>query len=225
MYIVIAGGGVIGRGLAARLVENRHDVVVIERERNVCEDLTARLGVLAIQGSATRIDLLEEAGIRKAEVAIAATPSDADNLAFALLARNFEVPRIIARMRDPRYEAAYKTAGVTKAVHVGDLFVRQLVLEIEHPTLRPVASFGRGEATIVVATLPENASAHGMTVREITEDRRFPTECVIAGVYRAESEEFIFPRGDVALHAGDQIFLAANTDEVTRAAAFLQKTK
>jgi len=184
MYIVIAGGGVIGRGLAARLVENRHDVVVIERERNICEDLTARLGVLAIQGSATRIDLLEEAGIRKAEVAIAATPSDA-----------------------------------------GDLFVRQLVLEIEHPTLRPVASFERGEASIVVATLPENASLHGMSVREITQDRRFPTECVIAGVYRAEGEEFILPRGDVALHAGDQVFLAANTNEVKKAAAFLQKTK
>lgn len=224
MYVLIAGGGVVGSGLAARLVENRHDVVVVERDRALCEELAVRLGVQAVHGSATTIETLEEAGIAKADVAVAATPNDADNLAFALLAHNFRVPRIIARMRNPRYETAYRMAGVTRTLNVGDLFVNQLVLEIEQPALRHVASFGRGQASIVVATIPERAAVHGKTVREITQDKHFPAECVIAGIYRAEGEQFIFPRGPVALQSGDQVFLAADTDQLRRAAEILQRT-
>ena len=136
MFVVIAGGGLVGSSVAQVLVENRHDVVVIDREPAVCEHVAARIGALAIHGTATDIEILEESGIRKAEVAVAAMPTDADNLAFSLLARNFGVPRIIVRMRNPRYEAAYKSAGVTRVINVRDLFVRQLVLEIEQPALR-----------------------------------------------------------------------------------------
>ena len=68
MYIVIAGGGVFGQALAARLVANHHDVVVIERDKAVCELLSAKVGALAIQGTATNIDVLEDSGIERAEV-------------------------------------------------------------------------------------------------------------------------------------------------------------
>ncbi len=154
MYVVIAGGGVLGGSLARRLVENRHDVVVIERDQAVCEFVSSRIGALAIHGVATDIEVLEEAGIERADVAVGALPTDADNLSFIVLARNFEVPRIMARMRAPRYKAAYKIAGATTCINVGEFFVNQLVLEIEQPTLHQVATFGNGKAAIVVATIP-----------------------------------------------------------------------
>jgi len=225
MYIVIAGAGMVGGALARRLVENRHDVVVVERERSVCEAVTARIGALAIHGTATSIEVLEEAGIRKAEVAIGALPRDADNLAFALLARHFEVPRIIARMRNPRYEAAYRLAGVTRTVEVGELFVNQLVVEIEQPTLRQVATFGGGKACIVVATVPEGGAVSGKSVSDVGRDRRFPRDCVIAGIYREAEGQFIIPRGDVKLRAGDQLFLAATTQAASKAALFLHRVR
>ena len=225
MYIVIAGGGLVGGSLARRLVENRHDVVVVDNDRAVCEGIAARVGALAIQGAATDIDILEEAGIRKAEVAVAAMPADADNLAFSLLASNSGVPRIVARMRNPQYEAAYKRAGVTRTLDVGGLFVRQLVLEIEQPALLQVATFGGGKASIVVAIIPEGAVVHGQTVQEIAQHKEFPKECIIAGIFRREPEQFVFPRGAVQVHVGDQVFLAADTENVRKAAKFLQKAR
>lgn len=225
MYVVIAGAGMVGGTLARQLAEHRHDVVVVEKDQSVCEDITKRIGALAIHGTATDIDVLEEAGIRKAEVAIGALPLDADNLSFTILARNAGVSRIIARMRNPRYEDAYKVAGVTRTLNIGELFVKQLVLEIEHPTLRQVATFGRGKASIVVATIPDGAKVGGKTVSEVGQTRRFPQDCVIAGIYREAGEQFIFPRGGAEIRTGDQVFLAASTDRVREAANFLQETK
>ena len=225
MFVVIAGGGLVGSSVAQVLVENRHDVVVIDREPAVCEHIAARIGALAIHGTATDIEVLEDAGVRKAEVAVAAMPTDADNLAFSLLARNFGVPRIIVRMRNPRYEAAYKSAGVTRVINVRDLFVRQLVLEIEQPALRQVATFGRGKASIVVAIVPPDSVVHGKTVEQVVQTKEFPNECIIAGIFRQEPAEFIIPRGGVEIRSGDQVFLVADIGNVRKAVKVLQRTR
>jgi len=224
MYVVIAGGGVIGGNLASQLVANRHDVVVIERDEAICERIAARTGVLAIRGAATNIDLLEDAGIEKADVAVAAMPRDGDNLAFCLLCRNFKVPRIFSRMRNPRYEEAYRLAGVLHTINVPDLFVTQLVLEIEQPKLRQVATFGRGKgAAIVVASIPERARVNGMTVQQIAGNEGFPADCIIAGIFREGDDEFMIPRGHITVSSGDQVFLAASATAVRKAAKFLQE--
>ncbi|MBN2594586.1 MAG: TrkA family potassium uptake protein, partial [Sedimentisphaerales bacterium] len=107
MYIVVAGGGMVGGGLVRSLLDNKHDVVLIEQHKEICDQLYAETGVIAITGSATSIQALTEAGIRKADVLVAATGRDADNLACAILAKSFEVPRVIVRMRDPAYKNAY----------------------------------------------------------------------------------------------------------------------
>jgi len=225
VYIVIAGGGLLGRGLARRLVEGRHDVVVVERDREICERISSRVGALAIHGTATGIDILEEAGIRKADVAVGALPLDADNLAFGLLARNFDVPRVIARMTNPQYESAYRLAGISRALNVSDVLVDRLALEIEQPTIRQVATFEKGKASIVVVTIPNGARVNGKTVKEIAQDKDFPDDCVIAGICKEDVEEFVFPRGGAEVHSGDQVFLAAHTDNIRKAATFLHRTR
>ena len=106
MYIVITGGGMVGGGLVRMLLDNKHDVVLIEKNKETCDKLYAETGVVAINGSATSIEALNEAGINKADVLVAATGQDADNLACAILAKSFEVPQIIVRMRDPAYKNA-----------------------------------------------------------------------------------------------------------------------
>ncbi len=225
MYIVIAGGGLLGQGLAKELVEARHDVVVVETERTVSERVAARIGALAINGTATSIDILEEAGINKADVAVGALPKDADNLAFGLLARNFGVPRVIARMRNPQYESAYQLAGISRVLNVSKLLVPQLVLEIEQPSLRVVANFGSGKASIVVITVPDPSPLHGQSVQQVVSREDFPKDCVIAGILRGHTEEFVFPRGAAEICAGDQVFLAAPSDTVRKAAQTLRETK
>jgi len=225
MYIVIAGTGLVGRGLTQKLVESKHDVVVIDSNRAICEEVTAKTGALALCGNATDIDVLEQAGMDRADVSVATMRGDADNLAFSLLARSFDVPRVIARMRNPRYKTAYQMAGVATTVHVIDLMVDQLALEIEEPDLKQVASFGGGLASIAVDTIRENALVSGKTVSQIGQDPDFPRDCVIGGIYREESKEFIIPRGPATILAGDRVFLIADQDNLNKAAKFLHREK
>ena len=112
MYIVIGGGGIAGSALARTLIDQQHDVVVIDPNREACEALYAATGAVTIQGSATDIRTLKEAGMERADVAIACMYRDSDNMSYCLLARSLGVPRIITKMRDPDYEAAFKAAGV-----------------------------------------------------------------------------------------------------------------
>lgn len=224
MYIAIAGGELIGRRLAARLIEHRHDVVLVEPDKELCEEVCARTGCLAFHGSPTDVELLEEAGVAKADVAVAVLQKDADNLAFSLLARNLGVPRVVARMRNPRYEKAFNMAGAQVVLNVVDLFVPRLVLHVEQPNLRHVATFGGGKAFIAVAVVPEGARVDGLTVAEIAGDRGFPEDCVIAGIYRESSREFIIPRGKKSVRAGDQVFLAAEAAALKAASEWLQRT-
>jgi trk system potassium uptake protein TrkA len=145
MYIVIAGIGAVGAGLAAKLAQNRHDVVIIDVNREVCDELAARHGVVAVHGSATDIGVLEDADIRKADVSIALMGSDADNIAFALLSKHFEVPRIVVRMSDSRYRMAYEKAGATNVVNPADIFIENMILDIEQPDFVRVATLGGGK--------------------------------------------------------------------------------
>ena len=223
MYIVIAGAGLVGRGLTQKLVQAKHDVVVIDNNRPICEEVTAKTGALSLCGSATDIDILEQAGMDRAEVSVATMRGDADNLAFSLLARSFDVPRVIARMRNPRYKAAYKMAGVETTVHVIELMVDQLALEIEEPDLKQVASFGGGLASIAVDTIRENTLVSGKTISEIGQHPDFPQDCVIGGIYREETSELIIPRSQAQVLAGDRVFLIGDQDNLNKAAKFLHR--
>jgi len=223
VYIIIAGAGLVGGSLAGRLADAHHDVVVIDSDKAVCEQLATSIGALVLHGSATDIAVLEEAGISKAEVAVSTMRNDADNLAFALLAKSFEVPRVIARMRNPRYESAYKKAGVAATSHIVDVFVNQLLLEIDEPHLRQIAVFGAGNASIVVDSIPEGAAVSGMSVSEIAADPTFPSECVITGIYRRETSDFVIPRGSAEVREGDRVFLVAARADLRKASRFLHR--
>ena len=223
MYVVIAGAGLVGGSLAARLADAHHDVVIIDSDKAVCEQLAASIGALVLNGSATDINVLEEAGLRKADVAVSTMRSDADNLAFSLLAQSFDVPRTIARMRDPRYESAYKQAGVAATSHIVDVFVNQLLLEIDEPHMRQIAVFGAGQASIVVDTVPDGAAVSGKSVSDIAADPSFPSECVITGIYRRESQELVIPRGDAEVREGDRVFLVAARSNLKKASKFLHR--
>ncbi|HUU90376.1 MAG TPA: TrkA family potassium uptake protein [Phycisphaerae bacterium] len=223
MYIVIAGAGLVGRGLAGQLVKARHDVVIIDKDREVCEWVASRLGAMAVCGGATSIDILRQAGIDKTDVAVCTMRMDADNLAFAVLAKSFGVQRVIARLRNPEYESAYRMAGVNTTVHVADVFASQLLLEIEESHLRQVYSFGAGQASIVVDTVPDGAAASGKSVSEIGADAGFPDECVITGIYRPKTQTFIIPRGKAQILSGDRVFMVASHPNLRHASKYLHK--
>ena len=221
MRVVIAGAGIVGRRLTARLSSGRHDVTVIDLNRELCDAVSAEYGVIAICGNATDIVILEEAEITRADVAVALTGLSADNLAFSLLAHGAGVERIIARMPNPRYRAAYERAGVTSILDATGLFLDRLVLEIERPPVHQVATIADGQGVIVWIAVAEGSAASGLALDELRNDRRFPRGCMISGLLRADGDRLLFPTGRDRLLPADQVLLVGTIDGVTRAADLL----
>jgi len=225
MYIVVAGGGMVGGGLVRSLLDNKHDVVLVEQHKEICDRLYAETGVVAITGSATSIQALNEAGIRKADVLVAATGSDADNLACAILAKSFEVPRVIVRMRDPAYKNAYIVAGVNSIIRVTDLMVNQMMMDIENPEVRRITTIGGGKADIFLVKVPEGAKVAGQSIKDIVGSRHFPSECTFVAVYDQKTELFSIPRGMQIINEGNELFLISAAENIKKAVDFLTAKK
>jgi trk system potassium uptake protein TrkA len=221
MYIIIIGGGMVGGGLVRMLLDNKHDVVLIEQDKETCDRLYAETGVVSINASATSIEALNEAGISKADVLVAATGKDADNLACAILAKSFEVPQIIVRMRDPAYKNAYIVAGVHSIVRMTDLMISQMIMDIENPQVRRITSIGGGKADIFLVIVPEHAKIAGKSIKDIVGNRHFPSQCVFIAVYNRKTEEFSIPRGQQVINEGDELFLISTAENIKKAVDLL----
>ena len=220
MYIIIGGGGFIGRGITKELVAQRHDVVVIDSNHDSCEELYAKYGAVTIQGDATELETLESAGIDKCEIAIAAMSKDSDNLTFAMLAKHFEVPQIIVRMKDPKYEEVYKSTGVHNIARVTKLLIDQVMVNIGSPELRKVISFG--EVEIYIYAIPETSQSAGKMIADVVSQEGFPNKCTITCIFDNSSDSFIIPRGDHVLNPKDRVFLCGVRDDILEAVRFLE---
>ncbi len=219
MYIIISGADLTGKGLAKRLSQQKHDVVVIDIDIAACEEVYANYGTVTINGNATDLEILESAGIHRCDVAVATMRSDADNLAFAMLAKHYKVSQVIVKMNDPKYEDVYKTFGVKNISRGTELLVDQIMLNIESPELRTVISFGNIEICIFI--IPENAQCVGEKVADVASRNGFPKEINITSIFKNSTNSFIIPRGDTKLNAGDKVFLCGKIQDIKEAAKFM----
>ena len=216
MYILIAGGGIVGRNLTKALSKS-HDIVVIDSDKQACEHIYAKYGAVSIHGSATNINVVRDAGIERCDYALAVMPRDGDNLLFALLAKNFGVKHIFVRMRDPDYEAAYRLAGATNIGGTVQMMVKKFVWDIENPEIRRVVSLRGGKAEISIVTIPDKSKVSGRTVSDIASSPNFPRNSIIAGIFDLEKDELVIPRGDTIIQSGNQVFIVANREDVSKA--------
>src|SRR6185503_7219071 len=144
MYVVVAGGGHMGTHLVARLVAEGHETVVIDVDPVVTERLFAEQGVVVLTGSATDVNVLDQAGIKRADVAVAMTGRDSDNLSFCLLARYYGVTRVLARMLNPQYAVPYRLVGATKIHNEAEILVNSFLTSIEFPEIGALMRVGKG---------------------------------------------------------------------------------
>jgi len=221
MYVLIVGGGTIGKGLVERLSHQKHDVIVIDTDPEVCEDIYAKYGAVTIIGNATDPETLENAGIERCDVAVAALGTDADNLAFALLAKHFKVSQVIVKMNDPRFEEVYRTVGVKNISRGKELLISQIMLNIESPELRTIISFDNIE--ICIYMIPEQAKCSGQTVEKVVSQRGFPREIVITCIFDNTSHSFKIPRGDTVLNAKDKVYFCGTMKDIKEAVKYLQE--
>ncbi|OPL17820.1 MAG: hypothetical protein AVO35_08045 [Candidatus Aegiribacteria sp. MLS_C] len=221
MNVVVAGAGLVGRELTRKLLDHRHDVVVIDIDHEVCDSLYAETGALTVSGSATNLAVLKDAGVHRADILLCLMRNDVDNIACSILARSLGVLRIVARMRDPGYEQAYGISGITGVVRVADLLLDQLMMEVEQPPVRRIMSLGGGDAYVYAIRVPKNAQCVGKSVRQVAEASGFPRESLLMGIYRKDEEKFQIPRGDYVLAANDMVFVIAHAGDIQLIASAL----
>lgn len=220
MYVVIAGAGHMGLHLVTRLLAEGHEAVVVEAEPLVAQRIFAEQGVVAITGSATDLDTLEQAGLKRADAAVAMTGRDADNLVFCLLARHFGVSRVLARMLNPRYETAYRLVGATRIHSEADLLVDSFLNSIEYPQIGAIMRVGRGDLVAFDLRIPAGSPVAGHPIAEIVGRPDFPARCVFVGV-ESRSGEVEVPHGNTVIEGGTTVMLAAHRPDLPQLLATL----
>ncbi|MGE5262775.1 MAG: potassium channel family protein [Acidobacteriota bacterium] len=200
MYIIVAGGGKVGYYLSKTLLNQGHEVLVIEKDKRKCEVITADLGSICQRGDATDSLLMEEAGMARADLAIAVTGDDEDNLMICQMAKKkFNVARTIARINNPKNEAIFKLLGIDQTVSVTDLILAQIEKEIPAHSLVHLLTLREAGATFVEAKVPEDSPAIGKPLQNL----KIPDDCVIPLVIR--NGKGIVPHGETVLLAGDEV--------------------
>jgi trk system potassium uptake protein len=211
MYVVVVGGGRIGRYIARDLVEKGHEVTVIELQSGRVESLVAETGVLVIEGDAADLRYLEQAHTERADVFVATTHEDELNLVACQLAANeFGAKRIISRVNDPGNVDIFTVLGI-EAVSSTRLISELIENEFSVGELIHLATLRGGRATLVEVRIPDGPAAPGPR-RVDTLD--LPETCVLVAVYRGE--ELILPRGGTILLPGDEV-VALSTLETEQA--------
>lgn len=224
MYIVIAGGGLMGLSLAELLVSHKHDVLVIDPDPAVCEYAQVEIGTMVYAGSATSTKTLEAIGLRRADIAVGMMRSDADNLSFILLAKSYGVPKRLVRMREKDFEQPYLLAGATAIASSVDPIVDQMMVNIEYPEIKGLMRIGKGQAAgrradaegmasksfidVFEVTVPVDAQIAGMTVEAIVQTMGFPPTCNFVAVETAVGGIEI-ARGQTLVPGGTNVIVLA----------------
>jgi len=159
MYVLIIGGGRIGYHLTRALLYADHEVAVIERDSSRIRVLSSEFGNIAIQGDGSEANILLTAGIERADVLIATTGNDEDNLATCQIAINlFNIPRTIARINNPENEALFDVLGIHVTVSSTQIILSEI--EEELPVAIEVELLpARGNRQVIRIEIPQESSA------------------------------------------------------------------
>lgn len=208
MYLVIVGGGKVGAPLASSLINEGHEVFVLDHNPDVVANLQRELGMIATTGEATSVKALQDAGVARAGALIATTDSDADNLAACQLARtNFDIARTIAIAHSPENSELFDRSGVDLVVSATDLVLANLATALPaHPLIRLMPVADRSQELVAIK-LPSAGTAIGLTLSEL----RLPygTKIVLIITTAGQSKP---PDSDAIIEAEDEIIALSPTN-------------
>ncbi len=206
MRVAIAGAGAVGRSIALELLENKHQVMLIERELTQIEPEAVE-DAEWVHADACELSTLEDADIESCDVVIAATGDDKVNLVVSLLAKTeFAVRRVVARVNDPRNEWLFSPNwGVDVAVSTPRLLAALVEEAVAVGDLVRLLTFRQGQANLVEVTLPPDTPLAGRPVRSLN----LPADSALVVILRGG--RVIVPQADDGLEPGDELIFVATT--------------
>lgn len=216
MKVAVAGAGAVGRSIARELLDSGHQVTLIERnpEHIDVEDISDAQWQL---GDACELTLLESVHLETFDVVIAATGDDKANVVLSLLAKTeFAVPRVVARVNDPRNEWLFTDAwGVDVAVSTPRMLASLVEEAVAVGDLVRLMEFRKGQANLLEITLPDDTPWGGKPVRKLA----LPRDAALVTILRGT--RVIVPQDDEPLEGGDELLFVAVTGTETELRALL----
>ncbi|ONI79407.1 potassium transporter TrkA [Actinosynnema sp. ALI-1.44] len=209
MRVAIAGAGAVGRSIAAELVANGHQVMLIERQAAQFEPHTVEQAEWVL-ADACELSSLEDAGLQLCDVVIAATGDDKVNLVVSLLAKTeFAVRRVVARVNDPANEWLFTEAwGVDVAVSTPRILAAMVEEAVSVGDVVQLLTLRQGQANLVEMTLPEDTPMAGRPVQEVT----LPRDVALVTILRGG--RVIVPQPEDTFEPGDELLFVAAANSV-----------
>jgi len=202
VYVIIAGAGKVGWNLARELIARDQEVTLIESDHRRYRIVEEELEHAVQYGDATELWILERAGIQRADLVIAVTGDDEDNILICQVAKEkYNVERIVARVNNPRNFDHFKLLGVQPAVSATDLILRLIEHEVPEYGLVQLLALEEEHLEIIELEVGEGSPAAGRAVRDVM----LPEGALIISVLRGGSG--FVPKADTVMQAGDQVML------------------
>jgi len=204
MYAVIVGGGKAGANVARALLRMGHEVSIVEHRPTRFATLEAEFEHMARYGDGTELFVLEAAGTARADVCIAVTGDDEDNIIIGQLSRDhFGVANVVARVNDPRNQEHFDLLGIAPTVCATESILALIEHEVPQHSLVHLFSLRRENLDILEIGVVEGSRADGATVGELS----IPEGSLVISVLRNRVGRVAHP--DTLLAAGDQVVAIA----------------
>lgn len=209
MHIVIMGAGRVGLSLAGFLISDGQDVTIIENDNSLANSAVHELDALVICGNGTETKVLEEVNIQNADVFVAATGNDEANLLACILVKNYNVPKVIARVSEPSHEEAFKKVGIDFVVSPELTAASYLEKLIIRPKIADLVIIGKGNAELLDITVT-NKKMFNKRVNDVSPTKEF----IISALH--EDGDIIIPDNATILKEGCKISILVKNDAIKK---------
>ena len=201
MYIIVVGGGKIGYFLARQLLEDQHEVLIVEQNAEKAAQIAEDLGEIVMIGDGCEASTMERAGMGRADMAIALTGDDEDNLVVCQVAKHkFNVPHTIARINNPKNERIFKMLGIDATISSTGVILGHIEQELPSHPMIPLMTLKGGGLEIVEVKIPPDALVVGKPVRGIL----LPQKSLITLIIGSDGQARL-PSPDTMMQAGDEV--------------------
>jgi trk system potassium uptake protein TrkA len=208
VYIIIVGGGKIGYFLARQLLEDQHEVLVVEQNVEKAAQIAEDLGEIVMIGDGCEASTMERAGMGRADMAIALTGDDEDNLVVCQVAKHkFNVPHTIARINNPKNERIFKMLGIDATISSTGVILAHIEQELPSHPLIPLMTLKGGGLEIVEIKIPADAQVVGRPVKDLL----LPQKSLIILIIGSDGQARP-PTGDTTLQPGDEVVAVTMLD-------------